>query len=159
FPFAVGTPALLLNARLALRVELVERNHVSRLGGRKYLHRDVDEADLQEAFPCRARWHMGKIIGLPGSPVHRCLGAWVPFPGAWVQGFMGGSGFGVRGSGFGTRDSGFGIRDSGFGVRTSDESGRPEVVQTPGRHAELHESAELGVSGEPEPSDEPVNRE
>src|SRR5204863_3234174 len=72
--FAVGTPPLLLDARLALGMELVEGNRVSRFGGRKDLYRNVDKADLEEPFPSRAWRHMNHIIGSRGALVHGFLG-------------------------------------------------------------------------------------
>jgi hypothetical protein len=59
---AVRAPALLLDARLALAMELVEGNGRGRLGGREHLHRDVDETYFQEPFPRRSRCHMRNSI-------------------------------------------------------------------------------------------------
>ena len=54
---AVRAPALLLDARLTLGMELVEAERRARVGRRKHLDRDVDEADLQVTFPRRSRGH------------------------------------------------------------------------------------------------------
>src|SRR5439155_23255081 len=82
---AVRAPAFLLDARLTLGVELVEGDGLSRFGRRKHLYRDVDQADLEKAFPSRSGWHMTEIIGL-GLAMYR---------------FNGGSGCsGSEGSGF-----------------------------------------------------------
>ena len=51
FAVAVRAPALLLNARLALGVELVEGNGAARFGRREHLDRDVHQADLEVALP------------------------------------------------------------------------------------------------------------
>ncbi len=59
--FAVRAPPLLLDARLALGVELVERDGISRFGRREHLHRDVDQADFQEAFPSRSWRHTSAL--------------------------------------------------------------------------------------------------
>src|SRR6185295_20199698 len=53
------TPALLLNARLTLGVQLIEAERRGRVGGRKHFHRNVDEADLEISLPGRSRRHGG----------------------------------------------------------------------------------------------------
>ena len=76
---AVRAPALLLDARLALGVELVERDRRRRLGRREHLDRDVDEADLEVALPGRSRGHAGIghigdwFIGSVGSSVGQAV--------------------------------------------------------------------------------------
>src|SRR5207248_10292663 len=54
---ALRAPALLLNARLAFRVKLVEAQRGAGVGCRKHLDRDVDEANLEITLPCRTRGH------------------------------------------------------------------------------------------------------
>jgi hypothetical protein len=54
---ALRAPLLVVDAGLALVVELVERDGRARLGRGIHLDRDVDEADLQIAFPRGARRH------------------------------------------------------------------------------------------------------
>ena len=59
---ALRAPALLLNARLALGVELVEADGGGGVGRGEHPDRDVHEADLEEALPGRSCSH-GVIIG------------------------------------------------------------------------------------------------
>src|SRR4029078_2022211 len=58
---ALRAPALLLDARLALAVELVEADGGGRIGGREDPDRDVHQADLEETFPGRTCCHGGII--------------------------------------------------------------------------------------------------
>src|SRR5205814_9878177 len=89
---AVRAPALLLDARLTLGVELVEGDGFGGLGRREHLHRDADQADLEVALPCRSWWHTHDIIGLR-SAMYRLE-------------VVRGSRFEARGSGFGGSSSG-----------------------------------------------------
>ena len=50
-------PLLLLDARLALVVELIERDRGRRLGRGIHPHRDGDQTDLEETFPGGTRSH------------------------------------------------------------------------------------------------------
>src|SRR4029450_13260507 len=59
---AVRTPALLLDPRLALAVELVEADGRGRVRRGKHADGDVHEGDLEEALPSRSCSH-GGIIG------------------------------------------------------------------------------------------------
>ncbi len=59
FTLALRTPALLLNPRLTLAVQLVEAQSGAGIGGRKHLDRDVHEADLEITLPRRSRRHVG----------------------------------------------------------------------------------------------------
>src|SRR6185295_18932600 len=61
FALAVRAPALLLNARLALGMELVEADRRARFGRGEHLDRDIDQADLQVTLPGRSRSHMRPI--------------------------------------------------------------------------------------------------
>src|SRR5262249_31076500 len=54
---AFGAPALLLDARLAFGVKLVEAESRPGVGRRKDFNRDVHEADFQIAFPGRPCSH------------------------------------------------------------------------------------------------------
>src|SRR5262249_41607676 len=58
FAIAMRAPALLLDARLTLAMQLVERDRSARLGRWKHLDRDVHQADLQEPFPGRSCSHI-----------------------------------------------------------------------------------------------------
>src|SRR5581483_9828894 len=53
FALALWTPALLLNARLAFAVELVEAERRGGVGRGKHFDGNVDEADLEIALPRR----------------------------------------------------------------------------------------------------------
>ena len=59
FALAVRAPALLLDARLTLGVQLVEAERRAGVGRRKHLDRDVHEADLEITLPRRSRRHVG----------------------------------------------------------------------------------------------------
>ena len=52
---ALRAPLLLLDAGLALVVQLIERDGRARFGGGIHLHRNGDEADLEIALPGRTR--------------------------------------------------------------------------------------------------------
>src|SRR4029453_17568786 len=54
---AVRAPALLLDARLTLAVQLIERDRPARFGRREHLDGDVHQADLEETFPGRTCCH------------------------------------------------------------------------------------------------------
>ena len=57
FPLAVRAPALLLDPRLALGVELVEAQGRAGVGRREHLDRDVDEGSSSEVtLPSRSCW-------------------------------------------------------------------------------------------------------
>src|SRR5262249_2109186 len=60
-------PAFLLNARLALAVELVERDRRARLGRREHLDGDVHQADLEVPLPGCSCCHAGHLIGASSS--------------------------------------------------------------------------------------------
>ena len=74
FPLAVRAPALLLDAGLTLRMQLVEADGGRRIGRREHPDRDVHEADLQKALPGRSRSHavslLGPLSAVPGSGVN-----------------------------------------------------------------------------------------
>src|SRR5262249_39205389 len=57
FALALRAPALLLNPRLALAVQLVETECRAGIGRREHLDRNIDEADLQVPLPRRSRRH------------------------------------------------------------------------------------------------------
>src|SRR5262249_53875932 len=59
---AVRAPPLLLNTRLAFGVQLVEAQRGAGVGGWKYLNRNVDEADLEIAFPSWSCRHGASTI-------------------------------------------------------------------------------------------------
>src|SRR6185436_3757499 len=71
FALAFGAPALLLDARLALAVELVEAQGRAGISGGKHLDRNVDEADLQIAFPRRSRGHDAPLGRASSAPPAR----------------------------------------------------------------------------------------
>src|SRR5262249_28648879 len=63
FPRALGTPALLLDARPALAVQLIERERGSRLSRGEHLDRDIDETDLEKAAPgCSCRHSFAPLM-------------------------------------------------------------------------------------------------
>src|SRR4029079_8238119 len=67
FTVAVRAPALLLDARLAFAMELVEGDGPAGFRGREHLDGDVHQADLEEALPGRSRSHRPIIGPSPGT--------------------------------------------------------------------------------------------
>ena len=91
FAVAVRAPLLLLNARAALTVKLVEGNRRSGFSRREHLDRNVHQADFQETLPGCASCHdvgSGLQASGFGAPYASSRSSWTPrsrpVPKKWI---------------------------------------------------------------------------